>query len=264
MIVLSEDTGKDGAKTIQVVLRKLLQPFAHSAPLYNERSDRHERVDASKDGTLATGAKDWKSSTTRDVKIDIRRRALFTARRRALFTALTTELLSHIAHDGPGTFVFLHFDGDAAWSTHPKCIDCARFEAFVSELQRHVTARAAKRHPDADLDDVVRRAMSRLIPVQPHWSIEAWLYGESDCAAELCQTRHQGEHEKSDAHWRVPRAELEECAFPKRACCLSDEHNLALAKRFRAESAMETSPSFGALAANVRACSNLLAALNAL
>lgn len=256
LIVLSEDTGKDGAKTIQVVLRKLLQQFAPSAPLYNERGDRHEWVDASKDGTLATGAKDWKSSTTRDVKIDIRRRELF--------TALTTELLSHITHDGPGTFVFLHFDGDAAWSTHPKCIDCARFEAFVSELQRHVSARAAKRHPDADLDDVVRRAMARLIPVQPHWSIEAWLYGESDCAAELCQTRHKGAHEKRDAHWRVPRAELEECAFPKRACCLSDEHNLELAKRFNASDAAAASPSFGALAANVRACTDLLAALNAM
>ena len=256
LIVLSEDTGKDGAKTIQVVLRKLLHQFAPAAPLYNERGDRHEWVDASKDSTLATGAKDWKSSTTRDVKTDMRRRALF--------TALTTELLSHIAHDGPGTFVFLHFDGDAPWSKHPKCIDCARFEAFVSELQRHVTARAAKRHPGADLDDVVRRAMSRLIPVQPHWSIEAWLYGGSDAARELCETRHRAEHCGDDAFWSVSREDLEARAYPKKHCCLTDEFNLELAQRFRAASAVEESPSFGALAEKVRACGDLMSALAAM
>lgn len=56
----------------------------------------------------------------------------------------------------------------------------------------------------------------------------------------------------------------EELAYPKEHCCLTDEFNLELAQCFPAESAAETSPSFGALAANVRACSDLLAALNAM
>ena len=260
LIVLSEDTGKDGAKTIQVVLRKLLQQFAPAAPLYNERGDRHEWVDASKDSTLATGAKDWKSSTTRDVKIDIRRRALF--------TALTTELLSHIAHDGPGTFVFLHFDGDAPWSKHPACIDCARFERFKEEVRNHLVQRMqsvkTKRWLGMDHDDVVRRAMDRLIPVQPHWSIEAWLYGGSDAARELCETRHRAEHCGDDAFWSVSREDLEARAYPKKHCCLTDEFNLELAQRFRAASAVEESPSFGALAEKVRACGDLMSALAAM
>ena len=262
LVVLSEDTGKDGAETVKVLVRKLLAHL-HGARALHE--DRHWSLPV-RPSAFAAGASLWKAKRlTKRLDEDARRQFI---------KELTEALLSAVIEGAMvNDFVFFHHDGDASWSTHEQqqrdCAQCASFADFVAleiepSVRWQVRWQLKSQKIVGDEDALVRRAISRLIPVQPHWSIEAWLYGGSDAARELCEARHRAEHCGDDAFWSVSREDLEARAYPKKHCCLTDEFNLELAQRFRAASAVEESPSFGALAEKVRACGDLMSALDAM
>ena len=273
LIVLSEDTGKHGALTVQHLLRKLLA-HVHGARPHVIHQERHDVqwVLPVRPESFAAGASLWKAKSL-TIRAD-------QEARREFVIQLTETLLSAVhTNASSNAFVFFHHDGDDRWSTHPACALCTSFDSFVArDIERSVgwqieRQETTKKLPHEEREALVRRAMARLIPVQPHWSIEAWLYGGSDAARETCEGRHRAAHCGEDAHWSVSREALEERAQPKKNllvslsgknCCLTDEFNLELAQRFRAASAVEESPSFGALAEKVRACSDLMSELNAL
>lgn len=266
LVILSEDTGKHGAETVRVLVRKLLahELGPNARVIHQQRPEVQWVLPTRPEDALAAGASLWKAKRLTKRDDEDARRHFVQELTEALLTAVTREVPFNV-------FVFFHHDGDARWSTHPACALCTSFESFVArEIEPSVRWTVdndgrTKHLPRDDRDALVRRAMARLIPVQPHWSIEAWLYGGSEHAEERCKEKRRGKHPDrpcgDDAFWCATH---DEHTQPKDNCCLTDEFNLDLAKRFRAESAVEASPSFGALAEKVRACGDLMSALNAM
>jgi hypothetical protein len=255
LLVLTEDTGKQGWQTARCIVRKLLQTIEPTAPLWSDVSDAHEWIDPKSERAFAAiGANMWRCAKREHVEPE-----------RALRRATATRLLEHDLIDGirlPVGFVFFHHDGDAPWSSHPACTTCRQFRAFLTRLEQLVRAQVeSTRDKYEGVDAAVADALSRLFAMEPHWSMEAWLYARSARAAEICREQHGGKHHGEKALWTLEHAAVEECCRPKDACCLHDAFNLELARRFDAREAGEKSPSFGAFAAGVRASEGLGAAL---
>jgi hypothetical protein len=247
LLVLTEDTGKHGWQTARCIVRKLLQTIEPTGPLWRDESDAHEWIDPKSERALsAMGANMWRCATREHIEPE-----------RALRRAIVTRMLEHESAEGvrqPVGFVFFHHDGDAPWSEHPTCTTCTQFRAFLTRLEQMVRAHLERTRDryDGNVDVAVARTLSRLFAMEPHWSIEAWLYARSARAATICREQHGGKHHREEALWTLDHAAVEEYRKPKETCCLHDAWNLELAKGFDAREAGEKSPSFSAVARKVR------------
>jgi hypothetical protein len=101
-------------------------------------------------------------------------------------------------------FVFFHVDGDRAYRDR----------------------RASENHrTDAD------QPLTKLVFLVPYYSIEAWLFQNTERAARLCPgapTCRLGCADKL-ARWRDDRGALDEVLTPKQELCLGNQHNAELA-----------------------------------
>jgi len=259
LLVLPEDSGVDGFATIKTVVRHLLEYIEPNGVLWKDEGRDHEWIDPrTREELTLVHAAAWKVERPSDPAL--------IEQKRDLKRAVVTHLLLHETFDGqrkPIGFVFFHHDGDDAWSSHTNCTLCQQFRDFLLELEQTVRAviNRDERLQSDDPDTVVGRALSRLFPVEPHWSVEAWLLGKSERARTLCVEKHHGLHDGPNAWWQISRAELEERSQPKKSC-LKDCNNLALARVFDAKGAYGESPSFTALADSVLGCQDLLDALH--
>jgi len=71
--------------------------------------------------------------------------------------------------------------------------------------------------------------MKRLMLIIPYYSIESWLFQNTDVAIRLCREKHSGKDVDVFEGWAANRAKLDEEIKPKEMVCLRAKHNRELA-----------------------------------
>lgn len=99
--------------------------------------------------------------------------------------------------------------------------------------------------------------------MMPYYTIEAWLYQNTDVAIRLCQERYQGRDVQKFQEWQRDRARLDEEKKEGLAVCLEKRHNLDLASSgYPAHEVHGAHASFHAVVEALRASAPLRAALS--
>jgi hypothetical protein len=163
---------------------------------------------------------------------------------------MTTMLLKARA------FVFFHVDGDKEWKNRDDSIR----EQFEKHHLRAVYAgidHHRKTHP-ATPDSA--ELTQKIILIIPYYSIESWLYQNTNIALSKCKT---DKGRKLIKDWQADPALADEFPKPKENCCLRDEHTLELASSaFPAQRVHDVKKSFHAAVEAMRACAPLADALH--
>lgn len=183
---------------------------------------------------------------------------------RDLQRTIATKLLEE------GGFVALHFDGDSRWSERGK-LGSDNEQKFHDVLCVRVEQAAVGRQPlpgasavAASVDEAARlTAMTKLLALVPFYSVESWLYQDTEEVVALCFRRHRGAHNDSEG-WREYRFAPDEFRKPKDLLCLGDGDNLLLARALSAELLYERSPSFRETTDRVSGCEPLRSAFQGL
>ncbi len=148
-LVLTED----GSKYAQATLKNLcIRVFDLIAPQF-EQGQGVRFQPAADDGRKAMTANKWKSAKARDQR---------------KIRDLCQNIATYIAR--PDGFVFFHFDGDQVWSPGSQSENLRKFTTIIEPRVREILRGRFK--DTAQLE----YAMSKLIHVAPHYSIETWLF----------------------------------------------------------------------------------------
>ena len=99
-------------------------------------------------------------------------------------TALRTIATKLGREDG---FVLFHIDGDRTWTDRATSENEAKFDKIVVARVRQLL----QGRPGSTAEDAEAR-LSRLFPVMPFYSIEAWLYQHTAVAIRLCCEKYNG------------------------------------------------------------------------
>lgn len=212
ILVLTEDAGSKQTRgrekfdTVRLLAQRMLQLVVSDA-----QTHRIEWTPANERARMAMRGPAWKTPNHFD--------------RVELMQAIATKLLER---DG---FVVFHIDGDKTWGRRAESENAAKFDAMVRlPVTRIVREQLGKHHaPGAALDEAVSECVRRLVPLVPFYSIEAWLFQNTQIARERCEEGCGAHLDVIDA-WRRDRALLGEISQPKEALCFRDRHNLALAR----------------------------------
>lgn len=180
-----------------------------------------------------------------------------------LLDRIVTGLRKH-----PLGFVFVHADGDKPWSLREHSANRKSFDALRLKLQqklappneptraqRRARPNTVNRHPGTEGAEMT---LERFVCVMPFYSMEAWLYQNTDFACELCQTRDQGRCVPLINEWASNRGELDEIEKVKEHLCFQDSHNTSLAERFTVTNARNAEKSFEEFYKALQANSQLL------
>jgi hypothetical protein len=203
VLVLTEDTGGDAHDTICAVAKKILlvlEPGLDERRLSFDRADERARA--------GMGFNCYTSRSPRDYDKKVR---------------LAQSIATHLLLADLRTAVFVHIDGDRAWSTRDPEHLCANVKRFNEEVRVRVEA-LLLRHGQTS-------AIERLALIVPFWSIESWLFHNTAEALRICHEHHP--HYESAvpqfAAWSRSPAVLDEQERPKRAVCFHDRYNARLA-----------------------------------
>ncbi|MBI5493403.1 MAG: hypothetical protein HY904_00140 [Deltaproteobacteria bacterium] len=150
-----------------------------------------------------------------------------------------------------GHFVLMHVDGECRWSERKESENARHFRERFRDRVRRVLDASGK-------DPAV---LDGLLPVIPHFEMEAWLYQATDTASRLCRDGPCGRHLELFSQWKADRALLDEVEDTKGACCLADRHNEELAKDFPAEEVAAAGTSFAAVVELLRNTPRFMQAL---
>jgi len=201
MLVLTEDSGRDGHATVLALVTKMFRLLDASCETHRIAFEpRNEQAQRAVRGPR------WKSTDARDA---------------ADLTTLWATIATRLATGG---FVSFHVDGDRRWSERASSEHAAKFDAIVRTRVRNVLR--AKRVSPAEVDAL----MGRLFAVMPYYSIESWLFQNTRTAIELCRAHHDGRDVERLEAWALDRTSFDEIEKPKETLCLRDQHNLALAR----------------------------------
>lgn len=162
---------------------------------------------------------------------------------------LVLRIASHLASSQ--RFCSFHYDGDTPWSERERSIADGKFdEVIVRSLRRLLTERHAPKRrantiglPNAAENELtdeqrtqrVEAALARLLPVVPYYSIEAWLFQNTDELRVACGERSAEANvvEQCRARcdeWAADRALLDEIDQVKESVCVKDTANDRLAE----------------------------------
>jgi hypothetical protein len=239
VLILTEDGSKHAHATLEALAKKMFRLVEPACQTQRERigiDPRDERTQQAMAGNL------WKSTRREDQQaiVDLRR-------------SIATKLLER---EVPG-FVLFHFDGDRPWTKASSSENTAKFGRVIRDP---VGLLVAGRTPDGSPDP-----LSKLIPVIPFYSIEAWLY--QNTAGVRAEMKGQRGCKKADRQklsaWEADPTLLDEVEVPKDNFCLGNRHNLALTEAFPAEKVLAVGKSFTATIATMKACPPLIEALAA-
>ena len=161
----------------------------------------------------------------------------------------------------PSGFVFLHSDADRRWSERDAnpSVNVRRFREELSVAVRQLLRGTLAKRQDERNEDAI---MSRLCLLAPYYSIEAWLYQNTDLAIALCRKHHGGQHVDRFTTWAEDRALLDDEHKPKDSTCLRDDFNRTLAESgFPASEVYDVGASFAESVNQIMACDALCAAL---
>lgn len=147
---------------------------------------------------------------------------------------LLRSIATHIARSTH--FCSFHYDGDTTWERRADSASDAQFEAIVgARLRQTLTQWLDSTHVAAEeRDQRVARMLERLLPIVPHYSIEAWLFQNTDELRVACQRSGAQANvvaecaARCDA-WSEDRSLLDEVAKVKESVCAKDTANEALA-----------------------------------
>ena len=236
LLLLTEDSGKDAPATHEALVRSMLRVIA---PGHDAKAIAIEPAnDGQREAMRGNG---WDSTKAED-----RRRQI------ALVRSIATRLCESNLH-----VVLFHYDGDQPWSERTPCPRHAVFaRRIVAPVAQLIVNRTAAQR---------ERALARLITIVPFYSVESWLYQNTEVAQRLCVKHHGGRHVDTFARWASDRGALDEQHKPKDTSCLSDKFNLALAtERFPAKDVCAVEKSFHAAIERLRASVDLMGLLEAL
>jgi len=235
ILILTEDSGEAGYSTILALTGEMLHLVDPDAtrdgiefePIDNEEARRALRGNAWKD----EGPDAHQTST-------------------ALARSIATKLLED---DG---LVLFHIDGDRRWSDRKASENLKKFKKSFEVRIRQLLA--------GKLGDgkAIEARMSRLVILAPFYSIESWLYQNTEAAIRLCQKHHRGKDVDRFSAWREDRGLLDEELKPKKQVCLADRHNRELAASgFPAAEVHAAGKSFKDAIEALRKCAHLVAGL---
>jgi hypothetical protein len=246
ILILTEDSSPSGHETLTKLARKLLQLVDR------HKSNRIHFEPAEPEARLAVRANLWRSWEAPHPRNERSIRIL----RRTLATKILEEEI-------PG-YVLFHFDGDCPWSEHRAATNTAKFESFREGLRVQVEENLRRRNLPSDRAAVDDRLL-RICPVIPFYSIESWLYQNTQRARELCE-QACGKHLELIARWEADRSQLDEVIKPKEQLCFGSRKNHELAETFTHQLADELyllGQSFHAAVERLQACPGLQVALRA-
>ena len=136
-----------------------------------------------------------------------------------------TTLIQSIATKlGEGGFIVFHCDGDTSWKKRKESTKRKKFDKLMEPGIRARLRDTAKLAPKN-----IEAAMKRVLIMVPYYSIESWLYQNTDEAIRICHAQYAGADVAQFEEWETNRKQLDETSKPKDTVCLKDKHNHALA-----------------------------------
>lgn len=258
VLILSEDSGKDGAAVLNAVVCKAI---AHVYPGDTRRLRFTPADDAAAHWVHAAR---WKTAG----KVG-RGQA---GQRQSDLLDLVRTIATWLRKSNPLAIVAFHYDGDTVWSRRAEGKTPGQYQTRILPKVKALLANpppaphSPNRQTPTALDETaLELALARLIEVVPHYSMEAWLYLN---AAELRRLATQDKvaadvHAKLEA-WAAGPSALQEIPKVKDAGWPHDKHNLALAKNaWSASRAVEHSDSFADFVKKLSNLTDVRAALEA-
>ena len=243
LLILTEDSANDSHETITAVVKKKIHMLVKGV--------QTQLVEFEPQGTSAARAMHgnlWKSRKSHDRQklVDLR-------------NSIATKVMEG-RDDVPG-FVLFHFDGDRPWADRALSENVERFEDFKNQYIRPIVEDALRRRGK---EHELETRLSRVHPITPFYSIEAWLFQNTVEACRICE-ENCGDHLDQIRGWEKDRGQLDEVVQPKSKdfCCLGSECNRSLAERvFPAGEVYSAGKSFEAAVHSLRENKDLVAALD--
>jgi len=234
LLVLTEDSGRDGHATIVAIVKRMLQLVV---PDY--QTHRLGFEPKNEDAQRAVRGTGWK----RDPQPDDVRLAL-----RTIATALGRD-------DG---YVLFHVDGDRPWRDRALSENRQKFDVRV---RARVGQALMNRRPKPTKEDTEAR-LQRLFLLMPFYSVEAWLYQHTAVAVRICHEKYDARDIDTFERWQRDRAALDDVEKPKESVCLAATHNLECAgPGYPAEDVLAAGRSYADCVAQLRANDELRALL---
>lgn len=236
ILILTEDSGQDGFATIQALVLAILQ---NSAP--NAQWNLIEIAPTEDDNVLRSmRGNRWMDEKTNESH----------HYRTTLIQSIATTL-------GEGGFVVFHCDGDTSWKKRKESTKKTKFGKLMEPGIRARLRDAVKLTPTK-----IEAAMKRVLIMVPHYSIEGWLYQNTDEAIRICHAHYAGKDVAQFDAWAADRKQLDEVLKPKEAVCLKDKYNHLLATtNFPFDIAVAAGKSLKQAVAQFEACADLQIAL---
>lgn len=247
IVILTEDSGKNGRATVEALARRMLDLVVPDF-----QSHRIQFVPRDPPEEEAMRGNIWKTDGKNPVEHQRRVRL-----RRYIVRRLSL----------PNSFVLFHIDGDRPWSERHTSENAEKFQKFRATLPQ-VADRGRANNPRPRADGAARNEsppemqLGNLILICPYRSIEAWLYQNVRVALDICNREHKGAHLAKLQVWEDQRAGLDELPAPEKALCVGKTFNLELATRgFPVREAYDVKKSFAESVDRLRGCDALVRAL---
>lgn len=232
ILIVTEDSAGDAPDTVRLLVR-------HALLILNPACQTHQIVFETS-GEPAAKANLWKSRSPRSHSERIK---------------LYRRIAGHLAQCEQPSFVVMHIDADEPWSNLHKSNNV---ECFNTILRTGVRNALMFRRKDLDAEREIRR----LIPLVACYSIESWLYQNTETLVEACKDRGRYTDASLARQWAIDRTALDELIRPKESVCVGSEINLKLAThRFPAMDVYGARKSFHAAVERLRAVDELVDAL---
>lgn len=222
VLVVSEDSGKQGVPTVQKLL-KLAAQLAIPG--------------------LDTRLLDSRPLPTGDLSLNAVRGNAWKDRRQTpeklwLIRTIANELVQ-------GNFVVFHVDSDSTWSKRTSSENRTKFgsdlrrlvaETIMAPHARQARGQANVYRPRSN--EEAATLLANLLVMHPCYSIESWLYQATTELKARCGALHNdAAHHALIDSWAIDRTLLDEVVRPKDnalGACVKDHHNEALASHFPA------------------------------
>lgn len=232
-LVLSEDGAQNAHETTVAVVRRMLQLIVPECQTH--RIGFEPKDEQAQRAVQGTGWKQKRPSPE-------------------FITALRTIATKLGRADG---FVFFHFDGDRTWSTRHTSENASKWKSQVIDRVRQLLLTRPSTTPEE-----IESMLARLLPIVPFYSIEAWLYQNTDVAIRICREKYQGRDIGKFERWKHDRTLLDDVHQPKEQTCLKGAHNVECARQgFPAEEVRTAARSYAETVQLLQECEALKAVL---
>lgn len=252
ILVLSEDSAADAHATLVEVAKRMLRFIDPKCGIHRIRFEPPDNEQARR----ALRGNLWKSTNPREQVF-----------RRALIGYIATKLL-----EGPASFVMFHVDGDRPWSARDSSENLDKFQRFIArdviqfvEHRRQSVTDGRKKLPESTSPTELP-SMDQLLRITPFYSIDSWLYQNTQRAVVLCRANAAcaGGHVALLKGWERDRASLDEVLQPKTTVCFGAKHNAELAgSGFPTSAVYDARASFAETVDRMVDCTNLINVLKA-